>query len=54
VIAESIQKIGAGGVVCLTGVGTGGFAPMAIADKAAAAFLKNNVIVGSVNANKRH
>ena len=27
VIAESIQKIGAGGVVCLTGVGTGGFRP---------------------------
>jgi threonine dehydrogenase-like Zn-dependent dehydrogenase len=54
VIAESIQKIGAGGVVCLTGVGTGGFAPRATADMAAAAVLKNNVIVGSVNANKRH
>jgi threonine dehydrogenase-like Zn-dependent dehydrogenase len=54
VIAESVQKVGAGGVVCLTGVGTGGIAPRATADYAAAAVLKNNVIVGSVNANKRH
>ncbi len=54
VIAESIQKVGAGGVVCLTGVGAGGTAPRATADIAAAAVLKNNVVVGSVNANKRH
>jgi threonine dehydrogenase-like Zn-dependent dehydrogenase len=54
VIAESIQKVGAGGVVCLTGVGAGGIAQRATADLAAAAVLKNNVIVGSVNANKRH
>ena len=54
VIAESVQKVGAGGVVCLTGVGAGGIAPRATADIAAAAVLKNNVIVGSVNANKRH
>lgn len=54
VIAESIQKVGAGGVVCLTGVGAGGMAPRATADIAAAAVLKNNVVVGSVNANKRH
>jgi threonine dehydrogenase-like Zn-dependent dehydrogenase len=54
VIADSIQKIGAGGVVCLTGVGAGGTASRAVADVAAAAVLKNNVIVGSVNANKRH
>jgi len=54
VIAESIQKVGAGGVVCLTGVGAGGIAPRATADIAAAAVLKNNVVVGSVNANKRH
>jgi len=54
VIADSIQKIGAGGVVCLTGVGSGGIAPRAVADVAAAAVLKNNVVVGSVNANKRH
>jgi len=54
VIADSIQKIGAGGVVCLTGVGGGGVSGFAVADVAAKAVLKNNVIVGSVNANKRH
>lgn len=54
VITESIQKVGAGGVVCLTGVGAGGIAPRATADIAAAAVLKNNVVVGSVNANRRH
>jgi threonine dehydrogenase-like Zn-dependent dehydrogenase len=41
--------------VCLTGVGSGGSSSgFATADVAAAAVLKNNVIVGSVNANKRH
>jgi len=54
VIIDSIQKVAAGGVVCLTGVGTGGIATQAIGDIAAAAVLKNNVLVGSVNANKRH
>jgi glucose 1-dehydrogenase len=54
VIADSIQKVGAGGIVCLTGVGAGGVASRAVADVAAAAVLKNNVLVGSVNANKRH
>jgi len=54
VIGDSVQKIGAGGVICLTGVGAGGVAPRAVGDMAAAAVLKNNVIVGSVNANKRH
>jgi glucose 1-dehydrogenase len=54
VIADSIQKIGAGGVVCLTGVGAGGVSGRTVADVAAAAVLKNNVVVGSVNANKRH
>jgi len=55
VVAESIIKVGAGGIVCLTGVGSGGAkAGAAIADVAAGAVLRNNVIVGSVNANKRH
>jgi glucose 1-dehydrogenase len=54
VIAESIQKIGAGGVVCLTGVGQGGRSGYAVADVSAKLVLRNNVIVGSVNANKRH
>jgi threonine dehydrogenase-like Zn-dependent dehydrogenase len=41
--------------VCLTGVGSGGgTSGFAAADLGAAAVLKNNVIVGSVNANKRH
>jgi glucose 1-dehydrogenase len=54
VIADSIQKIGAGGVVCLTGVGQGGRSGYAVADVSAKLVLRNNVIVGSVNANKRH
>jgi len=55
VIADSIQAIGASGTVCLTGVGHGGIvSAAACADIAAASVLKNNVIVGSVNANKRH
>jgi threonine dehydrogenase-like Zn-dependent dehydrogenase len=54
VIAASIQKIGAGGIVCLTGVGGGGLSGYAVADVAAKVVLKNNVLVGSVNANKRH
>jgi len=54
-ISESIQTIGSSGIVCLTGVGHGGVVTSAAcADIAAAAVLKNNVIVGSVNANKRH
>jgi threonine dehydrogenase-like Zn-dependent dehydrogenase len=55
VIADAIRAIGAGGVVCLTGVGRGGstIGPGA-AEVAAAVVLKNNAVVGSVNANKRH
>jgi threonine dehydrogenase-like Zn-dependent dehydrogenase len=54
-ITDAIQAVGAGGIVCLTGVGAGG-APSGLiaADLAAAVVLNNNVIVGSVNANKRH
>jgi threonine dehydrogenase-like Zn-dependent dehydrogenase len=55
VIAESIAVIGASGVVCLTGVGHGGALPkIPTADLASSAVLKNNVVFGSVNANKRH
>jgi threonine dehydrogenase-like Zn-dependent dehydrogenase len=54
VIGDAVQKIGAGGIICLTGVGAGGVASRAVADVAAAVVLKNNVLVGSVNANKRH
>ena len=55
VIAESVQAVAPGGVVCLTGVGSGGrTGVIPIADTAATMVLRNNVIVGSVNANKRH
>jgi len=54
VIVDSIQKIAAGGVLCVTGVGAGGLATVAVADVASGSVLKNNVVVGSVNANKRH
>ena len=55
VIADSIRNVGSSGIVCLTGVGSGGaLIGAAIADVAAAAVLRNNVVVGSVNANKRH
>jgi threonine dehydrogenase-like Zn-dependent dehydrogenase len=55
VIGDSIRAIGAGGVVCLTGVGSGGrTSGLTTADVAAEVVLHNNVVVGSVNANKRH
>jgi threonine dehydrogenase-like Zn-dependent dehydrogenase len=55
VIADAINLVGAGGIVCLTGVGTGGrTVGYSTADLAAAMVLQNNVVVGSVNANKRH
>ena len=55
VINHAIRGVGAGGIVCLTGVGAGGSTDgPPVADVAAAAVLKNNVVVGSVNANKRH
>jgi len=54
VIADAVQKVGAGGVICLTGVGGGGRTGLVVADTAAKVVLKNNVLVGSVNANKRH
>jgi threonine dehydrogenase-like Zn-dependent dehydrogenase len=55
VIADSVIAVAAGGIVCLTGVGSGGLAStLPTADVAAQVVLQNNVIVGSVNANKRH
>ena len=54
-IADSIQAVAPGGVVCLTGVGTGGrTVGLRTADVASNVVLRNNVVVGSVNANKRH
>ena len=55
VVAEAIQAVASGGIVCLTGVGSDRWtARLAAAEVAAEVVLKNNVIVGSVNANKRH
>jgi threonine dehydrogenase-like Zn-dependent dehydrogenase len=55
VIADAIRKVASGGIVCLTGVGSGGRTiGDSTADVAAAVVLQNNVIVGTVNANKRH
>ena len=54
-IADSAKAVGSGGVVCLTGVGSGGrVSGASLADVAAEMVLGNNAIVGSVNANKRH
>ena len=55
VIADAIQAVAPGGVVCLTGIGSGG-PPVGLptADVASNVVLRNNVVVGSVNANKRH
>lgn len=55
VVADSVQAIASGGILCLTGVGSGAWTSgFAVADLAAQVVLKNNAIVGSVNANKRH
>jgi glucose 1-dehydrogenase len=55
VIVDSIRKVGAGGVVCLTGVGSGGpTSGLSPADVAKELVLQNNVVLGSVNANRRH
>jgi glucose 1-dehydrogenase len=55
VIVDSIQTVAPGGVVCLTGVGSGGrTVSIPAADAASNVVLRNNVVVGSVNANKRH
>jgi threonine dehydrogenase-like Zn-dependent dehydrogenase len=55
VIADSIRCVAPGGVVCLTGVGSGGrTVGLPTADVASNVVLHNNVVVGSVNANKRH
>jgi glucose 1-dehydrogenase len=55
VIVDSLRGVASGGVVCLTGVGSGGHVnAVPAADVAAEIVLRNIAIVGSVNANKRH
>ena len=54
-IPDSIQAVAPGGVVCLTGVGSGGrTVALPTADVASNVVLRTNVVVGSVNANKRY
>jgi glucose 1-dehydrogenase len=53
VIYDSLLGVAAGGVVCLTGI-RGCGAQGTTADVAAALVLKNAIVVGSVNANRRH
>ena len=55
VVSEAIREVANGGIICLTGIGSGDRSTDAVTgDIAAEAVLKNNVVVGSVNANKRH
>ena len=55
VIVDAIRGVAAGGIVCLTGVGSGGRpSGVSAAEVAAEMVLQNNVVVGTVNANKRH
>jgi threonine dehydrogenase-like Zn-dependent dehydrogenase len=55
VIGDAVSGVASGGVVCLTGVGSGGrTVGLNTADVATNVVLHNNVIVGSVNANRRH
>jgi glucose 1-dehydrogenase len=55
VISESIAIVGASGVVCLTGLRQDQWRPeIPSAELASCAVLKNNIVIGSVNANKRH
>ena len=55
VIQDSIGAVASGGIICLTGVGSGGIiCELHVADVAAQVVLRNNVVVESVNANKRH
>ena len=56
VISDSIQGVASGGIICLTGIGgldRSAGAPTS-GEIAAEVVLRNNVVVGSVNANKRH
>lgn len=55
VIGDAVKAVAPGGVVALTGVGSGGrTVGLNAADVASNVVLRNNVVVGSVNANKRH
>lgn len=55
VVVQVIDKVAPAGVVCLTGVSSiGGQVEYAAGSLNRAVVLENNVVVGSVNANRRH
>jgi len=55
VVAEIVRRSGADGIVCLTGLSTGGRAlPFDIGGFNRQTVLRNDVIFGSVNANRAH
>jgi len=55
VIIDAMGAVAPGGVICLTGVGSGGrTVGLPAADAGSKMVLRNTVVVGSVNANKRH
>ena len=55
VIIDAITRTGASGIVCLTGVSSGGRSmPLDIGDVNRRIVLENDVVFGSVNANRRH
>jgi threonine dehydrogenase-like Zn-dependent dehydrogenase len=54
-IGGCLSALVPGGILCLTGVGSGGHVPTAsTADIASKVVTSNNIVMGSVNANKRH
>jgi threonine dehydrogenase-like Zn-dependent dehydrogenase len=55
-ILSSVEKVASGGVVCLTGIGSADPTPIQIPETPLAneIVLQNKVVVGSVNANRRH
>jgi threonine dehydrogenase-like Zn-dependent dehydrogenase len=55
VVGDAVASVAAGGIVCLTGVGSGGrVSRLPVAEVAADLVLRNIALVGSVNANRRH
>lgn len=53
-IEQAADTVAAGGIVCLTGVGSSAATPAPESALATRAVLKNLVLFGSVNANRRH
>ena len=54
VVVGAMGAVASAGVVCLTGVGAGGRVQVDAAALGTELVLDNNVVVGSVNANRRH